>query len=94
MKYSIEIANAHRMNGMKDFVISELKRHCTTWSREVGRAAYSLKVIRKTLVFTTNSNYLMTKWVEVEQPFVDYLLSGKHELVDEIGQDLFYGIAA
>jgi len=74
MKYVALISTTENLGTISNFIVNQLESHFKSWSSMDKDSDYSLYWRKNSLVLETDSNYLLSKWLNVEQQYLNYLL--------------------
>lgn len=94
MKFAAVITSAEKLGTISEFVLNQLESHFQSWSSEDSDSEYSLQWIKNNLTLKTDSSYLLTKWLNVEKQYLDYLLDENQFLIAGSSEEPELSIAA
>jgi hypothetical protein len=90
MKYSISVLDKARILGDKEFLFSQIQRHFETWQSRALGSSFVLRWRGPRLVLSTNSEELVERWQQIERHYVEYMLSAKPTIEDDMSDLVCY----
>ena len=84
MKYVAVLTSVENLGTISDFVVNQLENHFHNWSSKDSGSEYSLQWVKDSLILKTNSSYLLTKWLNIEKQYLNYLLDESQFVIEEV----------
>ncbi len=75
MIYSTIVFTGGKFGRLTNSIVNQLERHFEVWASEDPDSTFEFKWIKDSLIFRTNSSELFSKWLMIENEYMNYMLS-------------------